>query len=223
MAIQLYPYCPALARMRYRPHLVERQGLVSKALELLKTNPAVVITGSDHEEFENNCVRGKTTLAGELLQKVREGGQSALWVNLQAKVWLAERDRDLATKFSARDFQFFESEPTRRLRARTAEVCFIDEAQLGFLSPEEKYSARVKYNNRYMFGFLKELAKLANQGMKFVFISSAHPLNPMLLGNRGSYEMINFFTAPVIELDCNEPTPPEWLMTDFELMYFSKK
>ncbi len=63
MTIQLYPYCPALARMRYRPHLVERQGLVNKALELFKTNSAVVITGSDQTEFDNNCGLGKTTLA----------------------------------------------------------------------------------------------------------------------------------------------------------------
>ncbi len=70
MAIQLYPYCPALVRMRYQPHRGGRQWLVEKTLELIKTNQMVVITGSDKASFENNCHIRKTTLAQVVRDKI---------------------------------------------------------------------------------------------------------------------------------------------------------
>jgi len=182
--------------MRYKPHGGDRQSLADKTLELLRTNQMVVITGSNQTSFEKNCHVGKTTLAREVRDKILDGGQSVLWINIQEEMYFGKADADRTKKYG-----FHKLQPPKPFQPGQARICFIDEAQ--WLFPYADPALDFDLYRRKSIGLMDKFSKMYENGVKFVFITSTHPLNPLNNRKVVNREMIRFLIAPVIELDAS--------------------
>lgn len=196
--VKLYPYCPALVRIRYQPHRGERQELVEKTLELIKANQMVVITGSDKVNFGKNCHLGKTKLALEVRKRILAREQNVLWVNLQTEMGYGARPPYWADRF--KEFDIFKPSP--------AKVCFIDEAQHAFPYAFSKNLLEREDFNQRAVSFLDKLSGMSENGTHFILITSAHPFHERYRERMVSQEMLGFLTAPVVEVDSSTQFSP---------------
>lgn len=207
MAVQFYPYCPALARMRYKAHIGQYKRdyktIIQKSLELVKDNQVVVITGSDQDNFDRNCRLAKTTLARVIgLELKLKRGRGVLWFNFEEE--LIRRGGRSLRLFQSKDFQFNKLLYSGEEVPSPGYVCFIDEAH--FMFPYAVKNPGTKTDNRIAISFMQRVPELLRKGIKFVFITSANPLDPLYRERRVSRELVGFFTAPVIALDADGPT-----------------
>lgn len=201
MAIELFP-CPA--RVRHEAYLAQYKRdyktLIKKGVEMAKRGPMLVITGSDRNDFSNNCGLAKTTLAqvieGEL--QLNEG-RSVLWMNFEQQL----EDRR-GRPFRNRDLEFNKMLFSGESIPSPGDFCFIDEAHLLFPYADLK-DRGLKADNRVAISFLEKLPAMLRKGIRFIFITSANPLDPLYRQKLVSRELAGFFTAPSIELDADGP------------------
>lgn len=201
MAIELFP-CPA--RVRHDAYLAQYKRdyktLIQKGVEMAKHNSMLVITGSDRDDLERNCGLAKTTLAQVIESELQlKEGQSVLWIDFQDE--LEERR---GKPFRNRDFEFNKMLLTGESIPSPGNFCFVDEAHLMFPYANLK-DPGFKADNRVAISFLEKLPAMLREGIKFIFITSANPLDPLYRERLVSRELVGFFTAPSIELDADGP------------------
>ncbi len=194
MTVQLYPYCPALVRMRYRPSRGDHRQLFEKALGLVKANPAVVITGSNQEGFSYNCRTGKTKLARAVCDALFAEGQSGRWINIADELGINTRLPYWA------DDRYDDPAP----RSFPLQFCVLDEAHHAFPNKLDKYIPHREEFHRQTTNFLEKLAKMTDAGTRLIFITSAHPFAEIYRSRLVSQELLGFLTAPILEFNARK-------------------
>ncbi|MBN1282271.1 MAG: hypothetical protein JXA24_00680 [Proteobacteria bacterium] len=191
----LVPYCPALPFLGGRAHPVSQRELAPQAVELLRENQALVVSGSSRMCWEANRRIGKTTaVKGRLIPRLRRQGQAVSYSNLQKAV----EYRDM-TGFRQYDFA-----PLER-RAKTlpeADVYIIDEVQhaIPFKDKIRLYELRRLPYEDAMTALWERLTTELERGAQMVLITCCHPRDPIFEGSMLSSAMALFFTSPVLEL-----------------------
>ncbi len=206
MDVKFYPCCRALARIKYTAfrgqYKTDNKALIEKGLELIRENPMVVITGSDQKDFDRNCRLAKTTLAKAIgITLMWNMDQAVLWLDFEEE--LIRRHGRTTRLFESRDFRFHKIGGTDKLTPKPGYVCFVDEAH--FMFPYAVVNPGVATDSRIAASFMRRVPALLKKGVKFVFITSANPLDELYRERVVSRELVGFFTAPIIELDADGP------------------
>jgi hypothetical protein len=118
----LVPFCPAIPLICYQPHAAVRDTLATTAMDLLKENHAIVITGQSKSCFELNRDVGKTSaVKNRLIPRLRRKGRKVSYINMQK----------LVIKYDTYGHRFYDYRHLigRIKKIGTADVHFFDEIQ----------------------------------------------------------------------------------------------
>ncbi|NQU16593.1 MAG: hypothetical protein HQ564_00890 [Candidatus Saganbacteria bacterium] len=189
-----FPYCPALAKIRYSPHRPERGNAVATLTQQLESHSVVILSGRfkngpDYiEDFKLNTQIGK----------------SRLFISKEWKSYLASYG--LSFYHHNNHHKFVIDISLDRIPDR--DIYIFDEIHSFF----PRNHNLVKRNDS--MSFWKEVGKLIEAGKKIVFITTLHPQSKLFkIWSSADNPYINdgddpvatkafshFFSAPVIEL-----------------------
>lgn len=197
----LVPFCPALPKLLAQGGLntVSRTTLAPTALELLKNNQSIVISGKSHRDWERNRQIGKTSAVNErLIPRLMRRGLTVSYFNIQSTVYHYKRSEKS---------QFDYSLLSDVVGALTyTDVMVLDEIQLAMMSPNEvkfRHGHRLPYKGPILKLWRKVEGNLARGG-KVVFISCCHPLDYIFDDCLLNSTMALYFSSPVLELKLPE-------------------
>jgi|GEM_PF-6588531 len=191
----LTPYCPALPRMGWPAIRVPQSQVAPRAVELLRDNRAVVVSGQFRSKWDLNVQIGKSwAVEKRLIPALRKQGKAVTHENLRRIV----EYRDFL------NFRKFDYAPLARTarKMQKADVYVLDEVQYAIPFKEEMriHKLRRKPYEGPMMALWDRLAEALEDGAKFVFVSCGHPHDPLYEGSMLSSTMALFFASPVLEI-----------------------
>lgn len=196
---KLYNYCPAVPRMLYEPHKVNKKNIVSTIIRLTETHRTLMVSGRDKVNPENNSQIGKTsTIKNKLIPVLEQNGLSVKYLDI----------RDLRTKWLLNSsLPYLEGQ--YKIFDKPKNITIIDEAH--YIMPVTKALMKYEFNpsmpsvfaagwNDLAVKFWAEVADLLQNNGKIIFVSCWHPLY-----NNYKYKEYNVtislvINSPVIEL-----------------------
>ncbi len=198
----LVPYCLMLPKLGSALFPVSRRELAPMAMELLRDNPAVVVSGQFQRDWELNQQIGKTrAVKNRLISSLRRQGHTVSYLNIQGVV---HREDDLGNSY------YVYAPLLRRARAlRDADVYVLDEVQHAIPFKNElryRKTVREPYADA-MLALWNKVARRLERGGRLVLISCYHPCDPFFESSMYNSAMALFFSSPVLELKSSKRRP----------------
>lgn len=191
----LVPYCPVLPNLGSALFPVSQRELAPMAMELLRDNPAIVVSGQYQQDWELNRQIGKTTaVKNRLVSALIKQERTVSYFNVQRAVLRLDHTGSFVSNFAPL--------ASKARTLRDADVYVLDEVQHAIPFKDtlkERRMCREPYAEA-MMALWDKAAKGLERGGRLVLISCFHPRDPFFWNSMYNSAMALFFSSPVLEL-----------------------
>ena len=190
---KLYNLCPAVPRMLYEPHRVNRENMVSNIIKLLDSRRTLMVSGVHQYNVYKNSQIGKTyTIKTRLIPALRQKGLDVRYINISGLLvqW---------TKDSSGIFHF---DDQYKIFNGHEDIVIVDEAH--DIIPEIAASSALSVyadRNELSQKFWEEMNTIFKNNGKCIFVSAYHPLNDFYAIKLFDDTTSLVINSPVIELE----------------------
>lgn len=189
---KLYGYCPAVPRMLYDPHKVNKSNMASTIIRLLETRQTLMVSGKDQGLNKENTQIGKTfVILRELIPALEQKGFEVEFVDI----------RDLKDKLPQKNFFSLDLKETDDIFESRKNIIIIDEIHYSMPVINDHPSF---FDKELATTFWSKVNALLRNNCKMIFISGWHPLCNYYKFKAFNDTISLVITSPVIELEAKQ-------------------
>jgi len=190
---------PYVQRVNYKPFPADHRNVVRTVVDLLQTNPIVVLSGK-LQPFVQNRQIGKSLSCREILNQIAARGKTSYYLDLKHILKYQSRSGYLHID----DFEFTVVDNLSKMDAYILDEIHHafprDASARGKMDVNGKPVYRGEEYNRVMFKFWGKVKQRVADGAKFIFVTALHPGDAEYTDFLMDDNMLPFFNAPVVEL-----------------------